>query len=116
MRGARREHSVEQAKRGDSEPIGGDIVDGEIAAEKKLACERLAKGIESGILDEATKFDPKGDKSSGGRDEYGSDAGQERHKRQVEGNGPERGAAVLPIKQGQRQMSPEQAQRDCGGQ
>src|ERR1700686_1959472 len=86
---------VKSGGEGDGYDVGGDVFEGEVAAEEDFAGEGQAEGVDGGDGDEAAEFeqggDGDGDCGDGAWMEFGEDRGEE----PIECYGPEDGAEVF---------------------
>ena len=79
----------------DGEEVGGDVFEGEEAAQEDFSGEGEAEGVNWGQRDEATELEDDGDEDGECCDGSCAASGEKCGKEPVEGYGPEEGAEVF---------------------
>lgn len=100
---------------GDREDVGGDVFDGEVAAEEDFSGEGEAEGVDGGDGDEAAEFEQRGDDDGECGKGWRAEPGQERGEEPVEGDSPENGAEVFVEEPGEVEGEKAHGQADGDG-
>src|SRR6266576_1418516 len=79
----------------DGEDVGGDVFEGEVAAEEDCSGEGQAGGVDGGDGDEAAELEHGGYEDGDCCDGYRAKFGEECREEPVECDGPEGGAEVF---------------------
>ena len=80
---------------GDGENVGGDVFDGEVAAEEDFAGDGQAEGVDWGDGNEAAELEQGGDNDGDCCDGYGAKFGEDCGEEPVECDRPEDGAQIF---------------------
>ena len=110
---ARQQEVVEGGGEGDGEDVGGDVFEGEVAAEEDHPCECLAEDVDGGDGNEAAEFKQGGDDDGEGCEGAWVAFGQECGQEPIEGDGPEGGAEIFVEEPGE--VEGEQAHGEAEG-
>ncbi len=106
---------VEGGGEEDREDVGGDVFDGEVAAEKDLSGEGEAEGVEGYDGDEAAEFEESGDDNREGGEGWWAEFGEDRGEEPVESYCPESGAKVFIEEPGEVEWEEAHGEADGDG-
>ena len=111
----RQEEEVEGDCESYGEKVGGDVFEGEVAAEEDFSGEGEAEGVDGGDGDEAAEFEQGGDEDGDCCDGAWAEFGEECGEEPVEGYGPERGAEIFVEEPGEAEGEQAHGEADWDG-